>query len=286
MGRHIREDSGDHLLVLAGGKRKVRVDGCSIPKVLAPVMPNGQSTLSRVLETATQARFGSPKVVTRGQFNGAFSEALRTRQGVMYDVVPQYNEGTARAFQIALEQDDLFTSATAVVIAYASMPLVRSETIIQMLFEHYSRRELMTVAVCDLSDSAIRAQARQQLARRARVVTTEDGAVKRVVLPSEEGFERLQLALIAPYVVRLVGLRKLRSTGKVSCGQYMAELVRDVVISGSNRVGIVHVPAGELLQFKGDPTKADSKRGYPTDIFERLGSTPRPARNTRTKVCA
>lgn len=283
---HIREDSGDHLLVLAGGKRKVRIDGCSIPKVLAPVMPNGNSALARVLETATKAKFGNPKVVTRGQFNGAFEEVLRARPGVMFDVVPQYSEGTVQALRLAIERDDLFTSAIAVVIAYATMPLVRSETITEMLSAHYSQRDLLTAAVCDLSDGSIPAQTRQQLERRARVVTTEEGRVKRVVLPFEEGFAHLQLALIAPYVVRLAGLRKLRSDRKVGCGPFMTDLVRDVVNSGGNRVGIVHVPAGELLQFKGDPTKVDPKRGYPKDMFEKLGSTPRLARNTRLSVCA
>src|SRR3989344_5509902 len=200
--RTTQEDSGNRLIVLAGGRRRVQVAKRNLPKVLAPVMRNGRSTLSCVLDSAVQARFRQPYLVTRAQFNGAFDAAARAQAGLTCTVVAQYDDGTARALQHALEQGDLCTSALAAVIAFASMPLVRPETIEVMLSGHYANRDHMTVSVCDLEFSEMSPLVRAQLERRARVVT-EDGRVTRVVLPGEPDFAGLRIAMIAPYVVRL-----------------------------------------------------------------------------------
>lgn len=279
-----QEDVGNRLIVLAGGKRKVPVDGCSIPKVLAPVMRDGRSTLGCVLDSAAKARFRQPHLVTRAQCNGAFDAAARARAGLTCNIVAQYDEGTAQALQLALDEGGLCTSATAAVVVFASMPLVRDVTIKEMLSNHYANRDLMTVSVCDLALGDIDPLIRVQLERRARVVT-KDGKVTHVVLPGEPDFAGLRIAMIAPYVVRLRDFKALRDQGKIGGGPFLTDLVRQLARLRSNHVGFSHVPAGELVQFKGDP-KVDPKNGYPQDIFGKLGSTPRPARNTRTKVCA
>jgi len=175
------------IIVLAAGKG-TRMENDTLPKVLSKV--KGISMIHMLLDTIHKSEVDhSPIIIV-----GYKKEEVEKELGDQYTYVHQKEQlGTGHA--VSMARDFLKDKANHILVLYGDQPLIKPETIQNIITEHLNSKNKITITTVSVSDFE---DFRTCFDFYSRVVRDQDGKIKKTVEKKDATEEELKIKEVNP----------------------------------------------------------------------------------------